>query len=55
MYNDALEKFNRYDKRVKNPDLLWQQSKISLLIKNRMFDYVNASKQKYINVSRYSK
>ena len=55
MYNDALEKFNRYDKRVKNPDLLWQQSKISLLIKNRMFDYVNTSKQKYINVSRYSK
>ena len=56
MYNDALEKFDRYDKRVIKPRLYYDNSqKFSLLNKNRMFDYENASKQKYINVSRYSK
>ena len=33
-YNDALEKFNRYDKRVFNPDIIW------LLVKNIMITNV---------------
>ena len=57
MYNDALEKFDRYDKRVTKTQTYYDifQKFFLKFIKNRMFDYVNALKQKYINVSRYSK
>ena len=59
-YNDALEKFNRYDKKGSyNPDtfsLTFVKHMIKkCILRIERLDYEKTSKQKYIKVMRFSK